>query len=287
MSSPAMLTPRSRTTYLSQGFTDAEIRRELSRGALTRICPGIYVDAQAYQTLTPSLQYTVRVRAEAARTPGLVVSHISAAALHGLPLVRTSLATVHFTRPGSNGSRRTKGRRVHVGDLPGGWRATAGGIDLTAVARTVVDVGRTHSTATAIAAADAALRLRLTDAVSIAAALTAARFCQGIPRAHRALRLVDGRAESPGETLLRLAIRGGGLPEPELQVEIRDEHGQFVGRTDLALLAYGILIEFDGRSKYTDLLLPGQNITDVVLDEKHPGGAAHRAGLARHPREME
>lgn len=144
----------------------------------------------------------------------------------------------------------------------------ADGVDLTTVARTLVDLARTESTKTAVVAGDAALRRRLTSAAEIRDALDSARWHKGIAHAQRSLVLLDGRSESPGESLLRLSLHSQGLPEPELQVEIHDEQGRFVGRVDLALLAFGVLLEFDGKGKYQDLLKPGQTVTDAVLEEK-------------------
>lgn len=260
--------PRRRVEMLEAGYTDAEIRAALSSGRLTRLGNGCYVDTDPYSALPPDQQYLVRIRGEALRTPQLMVSHLSAAALHGLPVVRSRRSLVHFTRDGRGGTRRAGNRWVHVADLPEQFRVTVNGIDLTSVARTLIDLGRTESVETTVAAADAALRMGLTDPAEIGVALLESQWHPGIPRARRALRLVDGRAESAGESLLRIGMAGRELPDPELQVEIRDEDGRFVARTDLALLAYGILIEFDGRTKYTDLLRPGQDVTDVVLAEK-------------------
>ena len=48
---------------------------------------------------------------------------------------------------------------------------------------------------------------------------------------------------------------------------IYDEDGIFRGRSDGALLDQGLLLEFDGRTKYTELLRPGQDVTEVVLAE--------------------
>lgn len=259
---------QTRSAMLRAGRTDAEIRSSLAGGRRTRLATGVYVATEPYLRLTPDDRYLVRVQAEAARSPRLVVSHLSAAALHGLPLVRARLARVHFTRPGDRGGIRTNGRWVHVGDLPESMRLTVGGIELTSLARTLVDLARNESAATSVTAADAALQMAMTTTDLIAAALDEATYRKGAPAAARAMNAVDGRSESPGESLLRLSLRGRGLPEPELQVEIYDEDGNFVARSDLAILPFGILIEFDGTKKYTRLLRPGEDVVDAVLREK-------------------
>lgn len=260
--------PLLRRDLIAAGVTDAEIRAAVRTGCFTRMGSGSYVNSGSYVALHPDDQYRIRVRAEAAKAFGLVVSHRSAAALYDLPLLGTRRAAVHLTRPGRGGGRRTATRWVHAGELPDRFHLVADGVDLTSVARTLVDLGRTDSIESTVAAGDAALHRGIVTASEIVDALASARWHKGIAAAWRALRLVDGRSESAGETLLRLALRGLGLPAPALQAEMRDEQGRFVARVDLAFLRYGVLVEFDGRVKYQKLLKPGQSVTDVVLEEK-------------------
>jgi very-short-patch-repair endonuclease len=60
--------------------------------------------------------------------------------------------------------------------------------------------------------------------------------------------LADPRAESPGETRLRVLLRRAGLPTPEVQYRVLDEHGFVLGRVDLAYPAAKLAIEYDGAS---------------------------------------
>ena len=64
--------------------------------------------------------------------------------------------------------------------------------------------------------------------------------------ASAALDLVRPGAESRPETLVRLAIRDAGLPEPEVNGVIRDAHGRFLGRADLVYRTWRVLVEYDG-----------------------------------------
>lgn len=70
------------------------------------------------------------------------------------------------------------------------------------------------------------------------------------------------------ETLTRLILREAGIADLDLQVEITDDCGHLVGRTDLACRSAGVLIEFDGKIKYGALLKPGQTLEDVILAER-------------------
>ena len=53
-------------------------------------------------------------------------------------------------------------------------------------------------------------------------------------------------AESPMETRLRWLISRSGLPSPEVQRELRDADGRFVGRADLYYAQARLAIEYDG-----------------------------------------
>src|SRR5664279_5423884 len=111
-------------------------------------------------------------------------------------------------------------------------------------------------------------RTRVMGVARITDALHSAYRHRGAPRARAALRLADGRAESPGETWTRLALTHPSLPPCELQIEVYDEHGRFVGRADGGYLEHGVLWEYDGQDKYHRLLAPGQTTLDAVLAEK-------------------
>lgn len=63
----------------------------------------------------------------------------------------------------------------------------------------------------------------------------------------RALREIRVGSESPEETRLRLLLMRAGLPEPELNIELRDPAGAFVARLDLAYRRYRVAPEYDGR----------------------------------------
>ena len=75
---------------------------------------------------------------------------------------------------------------------------------------------------------------------------------RGKRNADRAMSLVRPGAESRPETLVRLAIRQAGLPEPEVNVTIRDDRGQFLGRGDLVYRQWRVIVEYDGEQHRTD-----------------------------------
>ena len=70
------------------------------RGLLACVAPGAYVDPADSRLHRPEGRHLLRVAATVPRmAPDAVVSHQSAAVLHGLPVWNLPLARVHVTRP--------------------------------------------------------------------------------------------------------------------------------------------------------------------------------------------
>lgn len=75
---------------------------------------------------------------------------------------------------------------------------------------------------------------------------------RGKRNALAAVTLVRLGAESRPESLLRLLIVDAGLPEPELNVVVGGEHGEFLARVDMLFRAYRVVVEYDGDQHRTD-----------------------------------
>ena len=69
---------------------------------------------------------------------------------------------------------------------------------------------------------------------------------RGARRALTALGLVRLGSESRPETLLRLLLLRARLPEPELNLEVRDAGGRWLGRADLVWPEWRTVAEYDG-----------------------------------------
>ncbi|WP_322411539.1 hypothetical protein [Microbacterium invictum] len=74
----------------------------------------------------------------------------------------------------------------------------------------------------------------------------------GISRLRAAVELVRVGSASPLETEYRLDAAAEGLPEPELDVEIRDPQGRLIGITEVAYRDYRTLVEIEGDHHRTD-----------------------------------
>ena len=263
---------------LAQGFSSHEIRRARSSGELAGLSRGAYCAGQIYQTADSAGQHALTVRAVANGAPHLVVSHISAAVVHGLPLPRPALGQVHLTRPGRSGWRRDGRSIQHAGVLTSSDIVEVSGLRVTSLARTLVDIARTHAFEIAVVAGDHALHTSPAIIDEVVEVLGRARRLRGAGAARRALLFADGRSESPGESRTRVAFHHIGLEPPDLQCDIFDARSTFVARTDLGYLAAGVLIEFDGMVKYGDLLRGNRTAQEVLAREKHREDALRELG---------
>lgn len=102
---------------------------------------------------------------------------------------------------------------------------------------------------------DAAVRARLTDKASLG------RYARRL----RSLAEFAQPAESPMETRLRWLLLRAGLPPPEVQVELRDIDGRFVGRADLFYPASRLVIEYDG-SNHRDRLVEDNRRQNLLIN---------------------
>ena len=258
---------RLTSELLTDGLSPREIQAMCRAGELQRVRRG------AYATPLPNgaglaERHRRLVRATAPQlVDGAVISHGSAAILHGLPVWESAVQRVHVTRDRRGGSRRRAWVEVHGLPLAESEIVPVDGLLATSLARTAVDLARTVTFDRAVAAMDRALALGLT-AEELAAALSSASRRPGMARARRVAAFADGRAESPGESLSRVRLHELRLPAPELQFDVVDDLGYLVGRSDFAWVAQRTLGEFDGRVKYGRGLDPGDTAENAVYREK-------------------
>lgn len=134
---------------------------------------------------------------------------------------------------------------------------------MTTPARTAFDVGRTRPDDQAVAAVDALLnatRITPREVVAVADAHLGAR---GVARLRRVLEFVDGGAESPQESRLRMLVVRAGLPRPETQIEFRQLHI----RVDMGWRRWKVAVEYDGVQHWTDGRQRAWDIERIALLE--------------------
>ncbi len=191
--------------------------------------------------------HALAAAAAAVLNPGHVVTGRTAAILVGLPTVDIP------ERPELTVARGAKVRRkgARTATLPVTAAADWFGVPLTPTARTVVDVAR-HSRTEGIVVADAALRCRVTTRAELSAALDAVVGWPGARAAREICVLADPLAESPLESLTRLAIHDAGLPAPTLQAPIQLPGRRRPYYVDMLWADRRVVLECDGLLKYQE-----------------------------------
>lgn len=258
----------TRRELLAHGFDDGEIRARRRRGELHLVRRGAYLRPAALPG-RPEDRHAVQIRAAVEQvSPDAVVSHLSAAVLHGLPVWGDPLRRVQLTRARRSGGRLTADLHVHAAPLEEWETVVIDGIAVTSLARTLVDVARQVGFEQAVVVADAALWRRIVTREELGLALDAARGRPGIPAARRALAFARWGSESVGESRSRVAMMCAGIPAPVLQWEVRTADGVVLGKADFGWPSLRTFGEFDGREKYGRLVGRGRTAGDVVYAEK-------------------
>ncbi|MGW0162680.1 hypothetical protein ACWDUN_25505 [Mycobacterium sp. NPDC003323] len=150
---------------------------------------------------------------------------------------------LHVLSPDGSRLRSADGLVVHRRD--GAPLIEIRGRPATAPAWTAVEVSRALRGGRALATLDAALRSGhcIRDELVCAARAQAGR--RGIVEVRRLIPLANPLAESPMESEARLVMLDGGLPEPQLQYEIRDGNGD-LRRFDFAWPQAKVAAEYEG-----------------------------------------
>jgi predicted transcriptional regulator of viral defense system len=260
-----------RSQLLAAGFGDDEVRRFVREGRLSPLRRGVYVqgslpdDALARHVL--QVEAALRGLADDA-----VVSHVSAAVLHGLRIWAVPLSRVHVTRPRRNGGRRGTFVHVHTAPLDPAEIVVVSGLPVTSLARTVADLARSVPFEQAVVLADSAMFYKRFDRIEqtdLAEALERAPRWPGSPAARRVIAFANGLSESVGESRSRVAIAAAGLPLPVLQWDVHAAGTRaFIGRVDFGWPELRTVGEFDGLVKYGRTLQPDQDPVEVLVAEK-------------------
>ena len=259
---------------VAAGVSRTSIRSLARRGDLLPVARGVYARADLAGQLTAEDQRGERLlrlaSALALAGPGAVGSHQDAAIVHGIALLdRPPPDLVAISRPpGTAGSRTGRdGIRLHVATLPPCHVTVRCGVPVTSVARTVVDLARTMPFKAGVAAADSALFSDQTSAAELNGVIRDCGRWPGIERARQVADFAHPLAESPFESISRVAFRDGGLPQPQLQVWIMG-NGRAIGRVDFLWAEHRTIAEADGAGKYSDPRVARQQLRrDAELRE--------------------
>ena len=256
-----------RRAALADGYSDDELAARVRRQQWVRLRRGAYYDGTLPDDAVARHRLLVTATLAALRRPA-VVSHQSAAVLHGFPLWRTRLDRVHVTRRPPAWHDTSRILSAHVAQLPDDHLVEVDGVVATSPVRTALDLARTLPFEAAVVVLDAALHEEVLSAEDLRADLPVLAGTPGSRSAVRAVRFSDGRSESVGESRSRVLLHRLGLPPSDIQFRITTPTGLFLARTDFVWEGQRLVGEFDGRVKYGRLLRPGQVPGDAVFEEK-------------------
>ncbi|MCW2632103.1 MAG: hypothetical protein JWR88_1065 [Pseudonocardia sp.] len=178
---------------------------------------------------------------------GCVVSHLTAARLHGLAVPEGGPA--ELTTPRALRRPNRDRLRLHTARLAPADVVDLGAILITSRARTLVDLCRALPRVAAVWAVEDALRRGLVSCGDLEAAAGRLRRTPGIVEARHRFRAAEPLSGSPLETDARLKLIEAGLPRPEVQLPVALAGGG-TAFVDLGYRAERLGIELDGRASH-------------------------------------
>lgn len=230
------------TSLHGRPFTLAEAerlgvtRRMLQSARFARVRRGVY------RTVDTAPTFPLHVRAALLVLPrGTAASHTTSLRLRALEL--GSPHPLHFSCHRAP-EHEVDGVVLHRRDAPIN-PVLVDGIPTLGPLRTFVDAATVLSRRDLLAAGDWLVFHELVDVLDLRAYAIASHL-DGVRRARRIAPLVRERVASVYESYVRWDLMAVGLPEPEVNIDILDDHGTFLARGDLVYPQWKLLVEYDG-----------------------------------------
>lgn len=215
-------------------------RDQLNSGLYRRILRNVYAD--------PALpnDHALVARAAALVMPtDAALGGRSAAAWWGAPTAGPS-DPVLVVVPPACAWRGPRGVRVHRSQVPTEDVVVVDdGLRITGARRTAWDVAALERTPDAVACLDAMVRAGTLTQAELRRMEQRGAGVWGSRRVKRVFPLVDGRAQSPPESWVRVACHLAGLPPPVPQFSVV-EGGVWLGDVDLAWPEARLIVEYEG-----------------------------------------
>lgn len=228
---------------MTEPFLKSEALRagRLTRHRLRTDFRAIYPDVY----LQPAASFTAVTRATAAwlwtGREGVVAGR-SAAAMHGAKWIdpRWPAEIIWANR------RPPRGIRAWSYALADDEVQTLGGVRVTTPERTALDIACLYPQLQAVTAIDALVRATRLDLADVQLLAQRHKGRRRIRRARESLELVDGGAESPQETRIRLMVIEKGFPRPRTQIPVYDDYGKLVAVLDMGWEDLKIALDYEG-----------------------------------------
>ena len=232
------------------GVSRAVVRRMFDRGEVRRVGKAAFAPTSVIETASAWEAFRLKsIAFGRSAGPGTFLTGAAAAAVLGLPMVSEPPALPAALRPGNAhiGHDRTPYGRVRHGHLPPQHQHRHGRVATVSPAYCVVDIARHFGAKDGLVAADRVLASGVSREV-LARLVTEMQNYPGIVTAGWVVEHADARAESPLESLGRLAFLSAGLSAPVSNAWI-PVAGRWY-RADHLLPDAGVILEADGAVKY-------------------------------------
>lgn len=244
-------------TLASGPFTLADatakgvLRKRLRRPDVEHVSRGLYRPADW------DFDLEAAARALSAATPGAWISHVTAARLRCscLPPWLSDSTELHLSKLRSLPSVRRKGVIGHTVIAASDEVESVDGIRISTRPRTWLDMARLLPLKDLICLGDELIRVPRPEfegrdapfatLAGLRAMTVRHKNLQGIVHAREALELMRVGADSGPESMLRLAMLDAGVPEPELQLKLR-EADPLSPSADLGYRQRRVAIQYDG-----------------------------------------
>ncbi|WP_040622410.1 hypothetical protein [Mycobacterium parascrofulaceum] len=225
----------------SEAVADGSLTRGQLRWRYRRIHRDVYLPKNAPRSLHDNIRAAWLWSGRRA-----IIAGRAAAALHGAKWVDDK-TPIEIIGPFNHPPPGIIVRRERVGaeDV-----VELAGLPVTNPVRTAFDLGRhlpRRLAVTYLDALSAATGLRPADVATIFARNKGVR---NVRRCRTALSLMDGGAQSPKESWLRLVLIDAGLPRPTTQIRVTD--GRLVAYLDMGWEEPMVALEYDGEQHRTD-----------------------------------
>jgi len=197
---------------LSEQGDIRELQRAAERGRLVRVHRGAYYPFEGWNKLTQTERYTFRVLAAVGTNRvNPTISHISAAVLHGAPIIGPMPTLVHMLATTAAGTRTEHGYRKHATDYPAEAIELRGELRLTDLSRTLAEVAADSPFLTAVGILDWAFANYRIGPADVSQMLDRLQIRRGRRRAVRRLPVRVARRESQQSADLGGGTSGAGV----------------------------------------------------------------------------
>jgi hypothetical protein len=258
-----------RREAVAAGYDDVDLRRACRDGRIVRMRQGAYAPAAVWAEADDVRRHQLRAHAVLrSHNSKLALSHTSAAVEHGLRAHRLDLEPVHVVCLDRKIARTTPGVVYHDGSRHEDLIELVDDRPCVTPVRAGLQAASLCDVPSGLVLLDSLIDLGKGTLEELHEEFARLVRFPGSRKLQVTVRLTRKGAQSVGETLGRFVMFRQGLPEPELQFEVRDERGMLIGICDYAWPEYGLLGEFDGMAKYGRLRKEGETPGQAVEREK-------------------